>query len=272
MPANQKPHHFLVEPRLVAAVGLVALGAGLGVGLMLARTLIYAGFLIALCSAAGVIWIYLAHFMSAYRALVKGRKYKGPSIKELLVAIGMVLVLIPVAASVFAIALRDEAVVHRGVLTFGGPSPLLVPGTDRNIVNITLSNTGDLPIVSPATAIGGWLRETLASADEITREVARLKDQLKKRDQPGPHRNSIQKGAGTVVTIPDLQISTVDWSKISEGKAYLYVFAFANYSDEAIEGKGYWKMELCAWFTVTFAYWHNCIENKVEFVKGNRYQ
>ena len=87
-PTNQpgKGPHTLVEPRLVAAVGLVALGGGLGVALMLAHTLVLLGLVISLASAAGVIWIYFAHLLEIYKALSKKTIYRGPSIKEIAVA------------------------------------------------------------------------------------------------------------------------------------------------------------------------------------------
>jgi len=50
--------HPLVEPRLAAAVGLIALGSGLGIGMMLAKTLMLIGLAISLISFMGVIWIY----------------------------------------------------------------------------------------------------------------------------------------------------------------------------------------------------------------------
>ena len=75
-PTNQpgKGPHTLVEPRLVAAVGLVALGGGLGVALMLAHTLALLGLVISLASAAGVIWIYFAHLLEIYKALSKKKQ------------------------------------------------------------------------------------------------------------------------------------------------------------------------------------------------------
>jgi hypothetical protein len=102
-PTNQpgKGPHTLVEPRLVAAVGLVALGGGLGVALMLAHTLVLLGLVISLASAAGVIWIYFAHLLETYRALSKKTIYRGPSIKEIAVAVAMVIVLVPLSIDLY---------------------------------------------------------------------------------------------------------------------------------------------------------------------------
>jgi hypothetical protein len=256
---------------MVAAVGLAAFGGGLGLGLMLARVLILAGFLISLASAAAIVWIYFQHFLTAYRALVKRAKYKGPNIKELVVAAGMLIVLIPLSASVFAIVSKEEAPPHRGILGLGTPILVPIPGGDKNHVNITLSNIGDLSIVHPATAVGGWIRDALAPIEETNREMTRLRDDLKQRDKPGPSTNRIVRNTGAVVTIPGLQPTNAEWAKISDGKAALYVFVVARYSDEKIEDRGYWEMETCAWFITTFSFWHNCSENRTEFVKGSRY-
>jgi hypothetical protein len=157
---------------MVAAVGLAAFGGGLGLGLMLARVLILVGFLISLASAAAIIWIYFQHFLTAYRALVKRAKYKGPNIKELIAAAGMLVVLIPISASVFAIVSKEEAPPNRGILFLASVATVPIPGSDKNIVNIALNNIGDLSIVRPATAVGGWIRPALGRVDGFDQDEA----------------------------------------------------------------------------------------------------
>jgi hypothetical protein len=229
---------------MVAAVGLAALGGGLGLGLMLARVLILAGFLISLVSAGAIIWVYFQHFLTAYRALVKREKYDGPNIKELIVAAGMVIVLVPLSGSVFAIVSKEELSVSRGILGLGVPTVVPIPGSDKNHVNITLENIGDLSIVHQTTAVGGWIRDTLAPADEINREMERLRGDLKQRDKPASSANRIVRNTGAVVTIPGVQPTNAEWAKISEGKAALYVFVVARYEDEKTGDRGYWKWKL----------------------------
>jgi hypothetical protein len=101
--------------------------------------------------------------------------------------------------------------------------------------------------------------------------MERLRDELKGRDKPGPLTNRILRNTGAVITIPGLQPTNAEWAQISDGRAALYVFVVARYEDEKSEDRGYWKMETCARFNITFSYWHNCSENRTEFVKGPRY-
>ena len=78
-PEPPQRQHALVEPRLMAAVGLVALGSGTGIGLMLAHTLIAIGLTISLASALGVIWIYAQHWGAAYQRWRKPEYIQGCS-------------------------------------------------------------------------------------------------------------------------------------------------------------------------------------------------
>jgi hypothetical protein len=77
--------HTLVEPRVVAAVGLLALGSSVGIGLMLAQKLALVGLALTPLSVAGVIWIYYTLFRDVYRALRDKQAYTGTNIKELLI-------------------------------------------------------------------------------------------------------------------------------------------------------------------------------------------
>ncbi len=100
IPGAPEPPHAFVEPRFVAAVGLAAL-AFAGVGLMLAHVFIVVGLLISLASSAGIISIYARHFDGAYQALAHKTIYAGPSIRELLAAGTMVIVIIPLSIAIF---------------------------------------------------------------------------------------------------------------------------------------------------------------------------
>lgn len=60
----------LVGPRVAAAVGLLALGSGVGITLMLAQKFPLVGLVLSLAAVSGVIWIYSGHFNVVYRSLV----------------------------------------------------------------------------------------------------------------------------------------------------------------------------------------------------------
>src|SRR5580700_1864983 len=97
----QEQQHAFVGPRLVASVGIMALGSGVGIGLMLAKTLIVVGLALSLLSSLTVIAIYRPHYAKAYKALLTGQRYAGARPLELFGAAALVMILVPLSIVVF---------------------------------------------------------------------------------------------------------------------------------------------------------------------------
>jgi hypothetical protein len=80
---KKQSDHVLLEPRALASVGLLGVGASIGLSLMLARVLVVAGFLIMTLVALSVFWIYAKGLRPAYLTLTKRLPYHGPKVREL---------------------------------------------------------------------------------------------------------------------------------------------------------------------------------------------
>jgi hypothetical protein len=93
--------HTLEKPRVGAAVGLLALGSGLGIALMLAQKFALIGLALSLVSVAGVVWIYYRQFWGVYRALRDKRAYTGTNITELLIIFSILLVVTTLSLSLY---------------------------------------------------------------------------------------------------------------------------------------------------------------------------
>jgi hypothetical protein len=135
---SQTEHeHTLATTRIGATIGLIALGGGLGVGLMLAKTLVTTGFLISLVCSLGVIWLYASHLKSAYRAVTGKTPYEGPPARELLIAVGMVIVLVMVSCSVFSAALVEEPSLNKAQLQIVSISQFKIPASaSAGVINV----------------------------------------------------------------------------------------------------------------------------------------
>jgi len=93
--------HLLLQPRVLAAVGLAALGTGLGVGLMIAKTMIFVGLLISLSSAVAILWLYWSDFFNAFNSLRTRTVYTGLRVAELAIPLGVIIVIVPISLSVY---------------------------------------------------------------------------------------------------------------------------------------------------------------------------
>jgi hypothetical protein len=238
-PTNQpgKGPHTLVEPRLVAAVGLVALGGGLGVALMLAHTLVLLGLVISLASAAGVIWIYFVHLLEIYKALSKKTIYRGPSIKEIAVAVAMVIVLVPLSIDLYFSTAQPDYLA-RARLQYDHAFPMKDPRSSAQWINIQLQNAGTLPATRIVVgAIGKSSNEAFAPEVE-KKEMDDLR--VKVNATIPPKENTILPNHSAVITLPDLNVTDADLEAINQGKLVLNIFLIATYEDEALEENGYW--------------------------------
>jgi hypothetical protein len=126
-------------------VGLISVGGGIGLALMLARTLIWVGFAVALASELSVFWIHWEALRSLYRAVTKRIPYRGPGLKELAFTNILAVLTIGISIAVFSIAIAEQPAVGRARLEFESIDFVkLPPSSPTGFLNITVKNIGDL--------------------------------------------------------------------------------------------------------------------------------
>jgi hypothetical protein len=124
--------HVMLEPRLLGCLTVLGLGAGFGVGLMLAKVLSYTGYAIALLCAALAIWIYAKPIREIVRAIKSRAAYKGPpSLRETAIASGLTLALVVIATIVLPISLSEPPNFHKAVAQLKLIEPVKLPESSR---------------------------------------------------------------------------------------------------------------------------------------------
>jgi hypothetical protein len=254
-PSNER--HPLAEPRFGAAVGLVALGGGIGISLMLAHTLPLLGLIISILAALGVISLYYKSIVRIYKLLANHNIYRTrPHIVEILVALSLVIVLVPLSLSLYFTKMPpDYFTLAR--LEFSKLQPTIDPNSPRRLMNVILDNGGVLTATHVAMELRGKISDHVPiSPAEEKSEMDKLRAAVK-RVTASSFFEVLPKKV-TMKTIPDLTLSDADIENILHAHLALYFYIVANYDDEALDGKGYWVTEVCGYFVGTFDYWHNC--------------
>jgi hypothetical protein len=205
-----KPHdqdHVLLQPRMIAAVGFIAL-ASLGISLMLARILIIPGLLISLASAAGIVWIYEKPLLASYRAISSRIPYRGPPLTELLIVMAMVIILVIISTSVFSIVLIQEPPAGHASLELSGPAFVKIPrSAATGFINFTLRNTGSLTAENLNILMRGHLVTSLIDTSKLKDELSSMQaafDVLDRKRAAVMHPQ-IQPGSGAVITLEDTE-------------------------------------------------------------------
>jgi hypothetical protein len=256
--------HTLVEPRVVAAVGLLALGSSVGIGLMLAQKFALVGLALSLASVAGVVWIYYSQFWDVYRALRDKEAYAGQNIKELLIIFSISIVVTTLSFSLYFSPPNTDNPSVRSRLQFDTISPVKYPNSAKSVFNTQIKNVGNLTATAAIIRTGGILSDHALSEDEERAEMGKLISDIQ-RVQKVNRRGEVQPGQAAVITIPDLktdsrtglEVTDDELSKINSANLFLYVFVAAEYADED-RTQDEWRLEYCAYFVTTYAYWHYC--------------
>jgi hypothetical protein len=256
--------HTLVEQRMVAAVGLLALGSGVGIALMLAQKFAVIGLALSLVSVAGVIWIYYSQFLGVYRALRDKRAYVGTNIKELLIIFSILLVVTTLSFSLYFSPPNIENPSIRSRLQFSTISPVKYPDSTTSNFNIEIKNVGTLTATKAITRASGILSDHYFSDSEVNAEMDKLIADIQRFQKVNRH-GEIQLGQSVIITIPDgkkdnkaaLEVTDNDLSNINSAKSVLYVFVAAEYEDEDKTNEE-WRLEYCGYFVTTYVYWHYC--------------
>jgi hypothetical protein len=255
--------HTLLEPRVVAAVGLIALGISIGMGLILAQKFALVGLVLWLTSVGGVIWIYYSKFFQVYRSLTERRAYSGTDGRELLLIFVLLIVDTTLSFSLYFSPPDTTNPSIRSSLAVDSVSPVKYPNVKNTEFNVDIKNVGNLAATKAITETGGMLAGHVLSAEEERTEMNKLisaMQRVPKRNREG----EIQVGQSSIITIPDpknerigLQATDGNLADINGGKLLLYVFVVAEYSDEYRNNED-WRLEYCGYFVTTYAYWHNC--------------
>jgi hypothetical protein len=201
---NMTRRHTLVEPRVVAAVGLLALGSSVGIGLMLAQKFALVGLALSLVSVAGVIWIYNGQFFDVYRALIDKRAYTGTNIKELLIIFSISIVVTTLSLSLYFSPPNTDNPSIRSRLQFSTVSPVKYSNSATSVFNIEIKNVGNLTATKAITRAGGMLSDHILSEDKERAEMEKLIADIQRFQQVNRH-SEIQQGQSAVITIPDLK-------------------------------------------------------------------
>jgi hypothetical protein len=118
---SQRPHP-LEGSRFMAALAVTGVGS-IGIGLMLAQTLILVGFGVSIVSSLVVVSIYMVHFRTAFHALRVHEIYNGASVVELLAAIVVILGLPVLAIPIYISKSKDILIVNRAFMQFSEAHP-----------------------------------------------------------------------------------------------------------------------------------------------------
>jgi hypothetical protein len=290
MARSREPQHTLVQPRLVSAFGIIALGVGFGIGLMLARVFVILGYLISIACALLVVWLYFSPLRAAYRTITKRVPYKGPSANELLIAIGMVVLLLIVSSSIFSVMIVDAPATNKAAVQLAGVSQYKVPAnSSSSAINIQLHNAGALDAEDIVTLVKGSFRSSQMSSDEIREEIVAMDKAIadvdrKPRAKPQTMRPT-QDGIVTLqdikpnqwtealtgsLVVPVISVTDAQWAELLEGKHLIYVFFKVRYSDNILRKKGYWQSNFCGYFIGTTSFWHNCDTNQIDLINQPR--
>lgn len=255
--------HTLLEPRVGAAISLLALGSGIGISLILAQKLALAGLALSLASVGGVIWIYYRKFFQVYRSLTERRAYGGTDGRELLLIFALLVVDATLSISLYFSPPDTTNPSIRSNLEINAVSPIKYPNDIKTDFNVEIKNVGNLSATKAITRTRGMLARHVLSAEEESMEMNKLISAMQ-RVPKANRQGEIRVGQSTIITIPDptnegtaLQATDSDLADINSGKLLLYVFVTAEYSDEYRNNED-WRLEYCGYFVTTYAYWHNC--------------
>lgn len=268
----KRQEHPLVEPRLVAAVGLIALGAGVGVGLMLARILVVLGLILALVSAIGVLSIYWKHFGHLYTCLKKKQRYDGPGLIELLIAVVMITVVTVIAPVIYLNVQAEEIILNRAEIRLDGLSFQKLPGSSDSSIFVQFTNRGSLTLSNGAMISKAFLVSGLLTPEKIKATLDELDGQLREpaHGQKATIADTVS-GSTIIITVPDFLLTDAQRDTVLSGESALYIFYAFYYQDDAIKSKGYWHGKSCTYFTYGQKFYHNCATNHIELLSGVKF-
>jgi hypothetical protein len=282
--------HLLLQPRVLAAVGLAALGTGLGVGLMIAKTMIFVGLLISLSSAVAILWLYWSDFFNAFNSLRTRTVYTGLRVAELAIPLGVIIVIVPISLSVYFAVSQEEPIKNKPNITLERYNP--DPATFIRLA-LTIANTGSMPAHDFQGILAGEVLDKLLDEAALSAIFSKLDVLINQLDNntAKQHKPSLDVGHPEVIHAYDvnkinvlsdfeaarvndnlLHLSVTDWPRVLAGNRVLYMFLFIRYIDDNIDGHAYWQQYICAFYTGAEPYYHRCADGEPQIVRKRRYR
>jgi hypothetical protein len=288
--SNQETIHPLVEPRILAAIAVVALGCSIGFGLMLAKLFVAFGAVLSLASAVSVLWIYWRHFKLAYSSIRLRTVYIGISITELIVAVIVIIVVIVLAAAIYIVESQEGPIVNRAIMEFGGATFDIITPEGLYPVKAGFANAGTLI----ATGVDGFAAALLTDKKLDQTTISQILDYfaniLSAAEKPplslGGLEIDIGKGMFATALRADFIKSAADLdpNKLEEhvflvdratrqaievGTRTLYIFYVLIWEDGAIPGS--WQIKGCSIYDGRqIEYVRYCYETHIEAIHRSR--
>lgn len=261
-PPKPKEEHPFLEMRFLAVCTLVALGAGVGIALMLAKILVLLGLILALASAVGGFSIYARHYYNVYTTIKNKRKYQGPGAIELLVSFAVIVVVTVISPIVYFANADEELQLNKAELRLVGIEPFKPAGSDLVLINVRWKNAGTLAATNTRIALIGVLWNGQNPIGDTKPSLASVEKTLE--ETRNSNTSDIFSQDIMILTVPNLSLLDQEWNAVQQGSASLYVFYSLEYQDDAIRKKGHWHSNFCAWFTYRQNFYHNCGPNHLE--------
>ncbi len=135
-------------------------------------------------------------------------------------------------------------------------------------LHIQFINTGNITARRPIIAVIGSVRSSLASANDLSVEAAKLEDIVKELTKLNRFGPDMDVNSGQVVTVPGLYISKEQLQEFPKGNIKIYVMYSITWEDDS--NNGYWKQDLCGFYDGNLAYIHTCGFTPVQKVESQR--
>jgi hypothetical protein len=285
--SNQEPIHPLVEPRVAAAIAVVALGCGIGFGLMLAKLFMAFGAFLSLASAISVLWIYWRHFKVAYKSISLRTVYDGINITELIVAVIVIIVVIVLSPAIYMVESQEGPIVNRAIMEFGGATFDVILPEGLYPVKASFANAGTLIATGADGFAAALLTDKKLDHNTISQILDYFANILSAAEKPplrlGGLEIDIGKGmfatalrADSIKSAADLDpnknvflVDRATRQAIEVGTRMLYVFYVMRWEDGAIPG--FWQIKGCSIYDGRqIEYVRYCYETRIEAIYRSR--
>jgi hypothetical protein len=164
-------------------------------------------------------------------------------------------------------------------LQFVTASPIKDPTTGNSFINLQVNNIGTLSALHMVDVAVGELSDRVLTKSETDTMMSSLYNRLNDADKLAPINNNVQHASGFVVSLSKslrdstgFTVTDQQLVEINNYRQLLYVFFLARYEDEITSGSSYWNLQLCGYFSLTTAFWHNCAPYQNDKVVGRRFK
>jgi hypothetical protein len=274
--------HTMLAPGLAAVLAILGLGAGLGIALMLAKVLTYTGYAISLICAGLALWLYIKPLRDVAHSIKSRTAYQGPpSLREISIAIGLVLGVVVVASAVLPISLSEPLNIHKAFVQTKGIERVKIPAdAAAGSIWARLNNGGDLDATDLVSLMKGHIANGMMTVQQASAELDAMEKMVS--TAPKEMKTVLTKAQDQIVTLqdidaakwqeavsgklkpPELEFSDTQWTDFLQGKTVIYLFLVARYRDDSLNKGDIWNLRFCGYFVSSTTFWHNCSKNTPE--------